>query len=212
MGSKNKGTEAVKNEYPLYGLVLTGGHSSRMKKDKSLLTYHGKSQVQHCFDLITPYCLKVFVSNRKNQSRLDGHKNLPQIHDTFLNIGPLGGILSATATHSRVAWLILACDLPFVNSKTIEKLIELRDPSKMATAYRSATDPFHPEPLCAIYEPQAHPQLLKFYQRGIRCPRKFLINSDVRLIEQNDKLSLNNINNTLEYQAAMNTLQTHRDE
>ncbi len=212
MDNKNNRVEHTRGGHSLYGLVLAGGHSNRMKTDKSLLAYHGKSQVQHCFDLITPYCLKVFVSNREDQSLLDNHKDLPQIHDTFLNIGPLGGILSAMASHSHVAWLILACDLPFVNSKTIEKLIKFRDPSKIATAYKSTTVPFHPEPLCSIYEPRAHSLLLKFYQGGKQCPRKFLINSDVRLIKQDDQHSLTNINSIHEYQAAMNALQTQRNE
>ncbi len=196
----------------LYGLVLAGGLSSRMKTDKSILDYHGKSQVAYCFDLLSQKCRKVFVSNRESQAQIKGHKNLPQIHDTFSNIGPLGGILTAMTKYPQMSWVVLACDLPFVNQETIDTLIRQRDTSKIATAYISSKDPHLPEPLCAIYEPNAFVTLKEFYDRGIHCPRKILINSEVCLIEQNEKSSLTNINNLQEFQAAVNTINARRDE
>ena len=48
----------------LYGLVLAGGLSSRMNKDKSTLDYHGKSQVEYCFDLLSLSC-KMTTNNCK---------------------------------------------------------------------------------------------------------------------------------------------------
>jgi len=73
------------NKTPLYGLVLSGGKSTRMKKDKSTLEYYGKTQTQFCYELLSRYCTQVFISNRKEQKDLGGHKGLPQIHDTFIN-------------------------------------------------------------------------------------------------------------------------------
>jgi len=101
----------------LYGLVLTGGQSRRMQRDKSALCFHGKPQVQHVFDLLSLYCAKVFVSNRKEQSTLEEQKDLPQIHDLdeYADVGPLAGILSAMKTYPGVPWIVLACDLPFVS-------------------------------------------------------------------------------------------------
>ncbi|MCK5015289.1 MAG: NTP transferase domain-containing protein [Candidatus Omnitrophica bacterium] len=201
------GKENSRNKTPLYGLVLAGGRSTRMKEDKSLLKYHGKSQTEHCFGLLSKLCERVFVSNRKDQSELPGHKAFPQIHDTFLNMGPLDGILSAMAKYSHAAWLVLACDLPFVDENVLAALIKKRDPLKIATAYRSTNDDL-PEPLCAIYEPRSISSLLKFLTDGYTCPRKILINSDIHLIEQDRKVSLENINNPEEYQSVYDALQS----
>lgn len=185
---------------PIFGLVLTGGRSTRMKKDKASLQYHGKIQSAHCFDLLTPLCERVFISKRRDQRSRKGETVLPRIddHDGFAGIGPLAGILSAMAENPKAAWLVLACDLPFVTKKFLEELIAKRDPERFATAYQSIRDGL-PEPLCAIYEPRAKKKLQDFLKKGILCPRKILILSDTRLLKPKDKKALDNINTREEY-------------
>lgn len=187
---------------PLYGLVLAGGKSSRMKRDKSSLVYHGRPQAEHCFDLLSLSCERVFLSNREEQSRNSGHRDLPQIHDAFLDVGPLGGILSAMVLHPGAAWLVVACDLPFISAETIETLIRRRHPFKVATAYQSAHDGL-PEPLCAIYEPKGCARLLQFLGDGCTCPRKILIHSEIQLLQQSNRGSLDNVNDSEEYEGAV---------
>ncbi len=191
----------------LYGLVLTGGKSTRMKADKAALTYHGKPQSAVCFELLSEFCEKVFISNRADQADAPGNKGFPQIHDgeEFSGKGPLAGILSAMQAYPNAAWLVLACDLPYVDSPTVKYLFGHRDPKKIATAYRSAHDGL-PEPLCAVYEVQAQPVLLKFFHGGTLCPRKILINSATHLLEPQNPTALENINDPEEYQKAKDVL------
>ncbi len=194
----------------LYGLVLTGGKSTRMKIDKASLEFHGKKQSVVCYELLDKFCEQVFISNRQEQENIEGQRNYPQIHDQapFLDIGPLGGILSAMTTHPKVDWLVLACDLPFINDAVIENLIKSRNPKKVATAYISAHDSL-PEPLCAIYEAHSFPTLKAHLNSGKSCPRKFLINAEVELLKPVDTKALDNINNPNEYQEALSTLKKH---
>lgn len=186
---------------PIYGLVLTGGKSTRMKKDKAALKFHGKPQAEHVFQLLTCYCDKVFISSRKEQAA--NYKKYPQIHDLkkFSGKGPLSGILSAMAKYPAAAWLVLACDLPFVDEKTLKHLLRYRDHKKIATAYRSRFNDL-PEPLCAIYEPQVQKLLLNSAKRDINCPRKILINSNPRLLKLKNKKALDNVNTPEEFKAA----------
>lgn len=197
---------------PLFGLVLAGGKSTRMKIDKSLLHYHGKSQVEHAFDLLTGFCPKVFVSNRAEQSQLQGHQDRPQLHDLpeFSGIGPLGGILSALTTHPKTAWLILACDLPYVTSTTLQFLIKNRNPKTWATAFKSTYDAL-PEPLCAIWEPGCLDAVTRSFKSGLHCPRKTLINmgDHATFIDQQDKHWLDNVNTPEEYKSALKALKHH---
>ena|SRR3989338_8238484 len=200
----------IKEQNPkdlLYGLVLAGGKSTRMKMDKSVLHYYGMTQIEYAVQLLQKFCDKVFISNRKEQNDLQGHEAAPQIHDQpkFSDMGPVGGILSAMSLHPEAAWLVLACDLPFVSVNTLEKLIKERSLAKIATAYKNAHDQL-PEPLCTIWEAQSYPLILKFVKQGTRCPRKILINSDTQLLEPLHKNALDNINSPEEYKQALRSI------
>lgn len=187
---------------PLYGLVLTGGMSTRMGADKGALEYHGQSQAAYCYGLLESFCDEVYLSLREEQSEEEAYRDYRQIHDTFLGFGPLGGILSALKAHPRAAWLVLACDLPAVTSQAIDYLVSGRNPFKLATAYVSANDGF-PEPLCAIYEPKSIFRLMGFLALGYHCPRKVLINSDTWLLDLPEPRALDNANTPEERAAAV---------
>lgn len=186
---------------PLYGLVLVGGESRRMGQPKWALRYHGEPQALHMMKLLTQVCERVFLSIRPGQ-RLDGLESADAIEDRFPAWGPLSGILSAMHRFPRVAWLVAACDLPFLDEATLRKLIAEADPFKIATAYTSASDG-KPEPLAAIYQPRAMQRLLQAVGCGVVCPRQTLAESWVKLIALDDPRALDNANTPDEYAAAL---------
>jgi len=197
--------DALVAQTPVYGLVLTGGKSERMGSDKGAIEYHGQTQAARCIELLRPHCDEVFVSLRAEQAGDAAYRAYPQIHDRFLGFGPMGGILSAQKAHPQAAWLVLACDLPFVDAETLESLVSRRNPFKLATAYVSAHDGF-PEPLCAVYEPKSIFRLTQFLALGYHCPRKVLINSDTWLLELPEARALDNANTPDERAAALDAL------
>ena len=167
----------------LRGVVLTGGKSTRMGKDKSKLEYHGKEQWQHVKDLLGSFCEDVVVSVARNFD----NSGPPFISDRLDNFGPFGGILSCFMESPNEAHLVVAVDLPFVNEEAIKTLLEHRNPYKTATAFLNPDSGF-PEPLITIWEPKAYPKMLSFLSMGYTCPRKVLINSDIAtapLLNQN---------------------------
>lgn len=192
---------------PLLGLVLGGGQSKRMGRDKTSLVYHGKPQILHTWELLRSVGIEAFVSCRADQSESEGFQGLPQIHDRFLGFGPMGGILSALLSHRDSAFLVLACDLPFLDAESISNLIAARDTSKIATAYLGHEN--LPEPLCAIYEPAAYAALLGFLGQGIHCPRKSLIRSDICAVVPASAHTLANVNRPEEYEEAVRELNFH---
>lgn len=188
----------------LYGLVLCGGKSTRMRQDKATLRYHGRIQVAHAFELLCTCCEKVFLSSRKEQAHLYGQ--FPQIHDTYQDVGPLSGILSAMTTFPGVAWFVLANDMPYVDVKTIRTLIRRRDPEKEAVAYQNPQGHF-PEPLCAIYEPNLQVQLLKSLKLERYSLRRILESADIRLVFPPNDFALFNVNSPEDYKQAVEFLQ-----
>lgn len=175
-----------KNIASLNGLVLAGGQSVRMGTDKGLLDYFGKSQRVYSIEMLEKLNLKTYLSVRKEQQI-----NQPNIiEDKFSGLGPFGAICSAFQHDPNTAWLVLATDLPYVDEKLIRRLIKERNSSKVATAVKGKNKKF-PEPLVTIWEPKAYPIMLQFLAQGISCPRKVLINSDVKLVEVDDDFIMN---------------------
>ena len=185
----------------LFGLVLAGGASTRMRTDKAALQYHGRPQLRWAFELASKFCAASFVSVRPDQRDDATRASFPQIVDRQPGIGPIAGISAALLEHPKAAWLVLACDLPFLTERTLQHLIAQRDLHKVATAYRSAHDGL-PEPLCAIWEPAAREPLLAYIATGRQCPRKFLINSNTTLLDLPEQQALDNVNTVEEFDSA----------
>lgn len=188
---------------PVNGLVLAGGKSVRMGKDKGLINYHGRPQREHVFNLLEELCSETFISCRPEQVvEIEG---MPSLADTFMGLGPFGAMLSAFRKKPDEAWMVVACDLPFLNREAIWHLLENRNVSKYATAFYNPATEF-PEPLITIWEPKAYPLLLQFLAQGYSCPRKVLINSDVELLEVPDLEVLRNVNEVGDYEEVMKKL------
>jgi molybdenum cofactor guanylyltransferase len=191
---------------PVYGLVLAGGSSSRMKRDKASLPYRGKTQLERAFELAARHCAEVFVSVRAAQLADPARAAHPMLVDSIRGEGPIVGIRSALAAFPRVAWLVIACDLPFLSDAALDFLLLERDPDSLATAFLSAHDNL-PEPLCAVWEPAAAEALAEYQTGGGQCPRKFLLRNRAKLLEPLDARALDNVNTPDEYAAALAALE-----
>jgi len=179
-----------------------------MRGDKAALLYQGKTQLDRAFDLASGHIDQVFVSVRASQKNEPTRSDKPLIVD-LVSLGeaegPIVGIRSAMAAYPDAAWLVMACDLPFLSDAALSQLLRERDLAGLATAYRSAHDGL-PEPLCAIWEPGAAAALESYQAGGGHCPRKFLIRHAVRLLEPQDRRALDNINTPEEYAEALAAL------
>jgi len=182
----------------LNGLVLAGGKSQRMGRDKGAINYHGKDQREYEADLLASKCEKVFISISDNQAGQEIF-SYKIIKDSFTGLGPYGAILSAFREQPNHAWLTVACDLPLLTPAIIEKLVSSRNPSKVATCFHNPETKF-PEPLITIWEPRAYPKLLEFLSQGYSCPRKVLINTDVEQIYVDQVAFMENVNDQKAYE------------
>src|SRR4051812_24633015 len=98
---------------PLYGLIACGGKSSRMGFDKSTIVYHGKPQRYHVYNLLQPFCEKIFISCNHEQAA----SILPEysfIVDTerAQHRGPIAALVSAFEQFPGASFLLIGCDYP----------------------------------------------------------------------------------------------------
>jgi molybdopterin-guanine dinucleotide biosynthesis protein A len=183
----------VKINEDIYGLILTGGQSRRMGMDKASLEHEGVSQLSETYKLLNKHLSKVCISVRKDQIKDATRSNYQQIIDIYDNLGPLAGILSAMKRFPTIQWLIVACDLVNLDSRTLSYLIENFSTEHCFIAYKSEHDGL-PEPLCAIYSSKSIKIIENNISKNIRCPRKILLNSDTLLLSQPNPRALDNFN------------------
>ncbi|WP_128547500.1 molybdenum cofactor guanylyltransferase [Larkinella soli] len=188
----------------LFGLVLTGGRSSRMGFDKSTIDYHGRPQREYLYDRLSAYCREVYLSVNPEQAADLAGSRFRLILDQAPVEGPMAGILSAfqrpsASERSAPAWLVVACDLPLLSEGSIRKLIEHRRTDKIATAFWDSDHRF-PEPSVCIWEPAAYPALLKAIEDRTPYPRRVLMNGPVQLVEIDDVRELSNFNDPVAVQ------------
>lgn len=163
-----------------------------MGSNKDLINWHGKEQRFFAADLLKTFCQHVFISCRQDQlAHVD--PAYQALTDTFLDMGPFGGILSALRSDREKAWLVVACDLPLLDEDALRFLIANRKPGKVATTYESPFDGL-PEPLITIWEPKSYAVALHALGEGATCPRKVLINADTHIVKPRNPDALLNVN------------------
>lgn len=181
-------------------LILTGGISQRMGRDKALVKRpDGTRQIDHMIALARRFSHHVFLSTRDDNDRGTG---VPLLVDEVPGSGPTAALAAAAATGLHGPWLVLGCDLFLLDEATIAHLIAHRDPSRNATAFRNRIDG-RAEPLCAIYEESG----IKAARDANRCARKFLEALDPLLLDLPSPAALDNVNTPADLAEAFQKLE-----
>ncbi len=195
----------MKAEPKLQGLVLAGGRSARMGRDKAALVHpDGRTLLRRCCDLLLEAgCESVAVSLRHDQEMPEGVEDCEIVRDPEgESQGPMAGIVSAMRLHPADHWIILACDLPRLDLPTLRHLIDSREDSETFLSYRSEFDDL-PEPLCALYAAGSFAIMEEARAADFRCPRKILIRHGCRLLEPVTPRALENANTPEDWETAI---------
>ena len=103
------------------GIILAGGQSSRMCRDKGMLDLNVKAFIQYSIEALIPLVSKIIIiSDNPDYDDFDAER----IKDLIKNSGPLAGIYTGLNASKTEYNLILSCDIPLVQSKALKSLIE----------------------------------------------------------------------------------------
>lgn len=157
---------------PIVGLVLSGGYSRRMGRDKgSIKNSQGKQWVHAQADTLGRFMEKVFVSCREEQAD-DYAGPYPFIFDKWDSHGPMTGLLSALVQYPGTAFFVVGVDLFPTDDKVYRQLIEARSPCKWATIVIQPDG--YLQPLMGIWEPTSKEKLEAAWKEGNFSLRHFL--------------------------------------
>ncbi len=106
-------------------VILAGGKSSRMGKDKALLPFAGKTMLENIVELVHSIFDEtlIIVNDRSKAKGL--HLYEARVYEDLIkNRGPLGGIYTGLLYSKNVANCVFPCDMPFIDELLIRDLID----------------------------------------------------------------------------------------
>jgi len=133
------------------GIVLSGGKSRRMGKEKGLCEFRGKPLISYAIEVMESLCETVIIS-ANNQLEKYEKLGYQVITDEYQEVGPLGGLYSCLKQSETEINLVLSCDTPFI---TKELFVELLQFSKHFDAVVPRHSNGFVEPLTALYHRSA---------------------------------------------------------
>lgn len=129
------------------GLVLCGGRSERMGRDKALLPWAGTDLLGHAIDRLAGVTSDVVLLG--GPARRYAERGLPVLADRDEDGGPIAGLEAGLAHADGRAVVLLAVDVPLVPASLLRALLDRLDGHDAAVP----VSPHGREPLCAAYGP-----------------------------------------------------------
>jgi molybdopterin-guanine dinucleotide biosynthesis protein A len=149
-------------------VILAGGRSSRMGRNKAWLEYRGRPLIVNQLETVRackPAQIFISAASPAHYSGL----GWPILADNFPGSGPLGGIERALEAAASPFILVLAVDMPFITSGTLRRLAAHVEPNRGVVPRIED----RVQPLAAFYSKSAHATLLRLLGEGLNSAVHF---------------------------------------
>jgi molybdenum cofactor guanylyltransferase len=159
------------------GVILAGGKSRRMGRDKAFLPFGKGLLIERVIEVIQQVTADVIlIANTPEQyQRFD----LPMFSDVIPDAGSLGGIYTGLVYAKTPYSLCLACDMPFVKPAFLRILCDTAAEADVVIP-KNAED-F--QPLCAVYSQACREPIRQRIDAGRLKITGFFDQVRVRVIE-----------------------------
>lgn len=182
------------------GVILTGGKSKRIGKDKSFLVYNGTFFIDRIIDALKSIgAAYILISVNK----VGEYQSLPfrKIKDSFVHYGPLAGIYEALTVCSSDHVLCVPCDMPLIHTDILTYILSESTPH---TINVTAVDK-NIHPLLGVYPKAVLPKLDTYLKSDRKKVFDFLAGIEYNIIDLSHyRDMIININTEDEYRALIN--------
>lgn len=157
------------SELEMSALILAGGASSRMGRDKAWLNFSGKPLIQLAVEKVRELGVReIFISGRRDGDY--SSLKLPVLFDLELGFGPMAGIERGLHACAFPLLLVMAVDLPHMSLTFLGKMINRCDRLTGVVPKRDGRF----EPLAAIYPRRCHTFAFSAVARARRAAHEFV--------------------------------------
>ncbi|MBI5301943.1 MAG: molybdenum cofactor guanylyltransferase [Chloroflexi bacterium] len=166
-------------------LILAGGKSRRMGRDKAFIEFEGKPLIARVIERVQPVCAETLII--ANDADLYAPFGLRVVGDVYPDKGSLGGIYSGLLSAREEYALAVACDMPFLNEGLLRYLISLAPHADVIVphAVDPSSNPAHTGKRANKTLAKSrdwHPMHAVYSKRCLDAMRAHLLADDLRLI------------------------------
>jgi molybdopterin-guanine dinucleotide biosynthesis protein A len=171
------------NNNKIGGIILAGGRSSRMGRNKALLQLEesGPTLIEKVMSAVQTVADQIWLVT--NEPETYRWLNLNTTSDNYPHAGPLAGIEAGLVASQYEYNLVVGCDMPFLVPALLK---ELARRAKMLTPNPMAVVPLNQEneaePLCAIYAKSSLAVIQKCLQTKQHRLKEFLEQIEVEYV------------------------------
>jgi molybdenum cofactor guanylyltransferase len=177
------------------GFVLVGGRSSRMGQDKALLRWNSQPLVEEVAARVRDVAGNVALVGAPERYAQLGFECLPDLRP---GLGPLAGIETALARGRGELNLVVACDMPGIETRWLRTLLECAAQNgALCTALRDSAAIVHP--LCAVYRRACLPTIQRLLEGNRRRAQDAVSELNAAIVEIDAELR--NVNTREEWDA-----------
>ncbi len=194
----------------LSGIVLAGGQSQRMGRNKALLELQGQTLIARVLERLSPLCDELIIS--ANDVELYADLPAQVVPDLIPGRGALGGIHAGLATMRHGKAVVVACDMPFLSLSLLRYMVVM---SSGYDVVSPRVDGFF-EPLHAVYSARCVDPIAQLIAEGPRrvvdlyrqVRLREVTEADVRLFDAD--LSFVNVNTREEWAEVQRLIKSGR--
>jgi molybdopterin-guanine dinucleotide biosynthesis protein A len=154
------------------GIILCGGRSTRMGQDKGSLDVGGETMLARISRLLGSISVEVVIVGRRDQAAVT-------VHDAVEDQGPLAGIAAGLRASKTDLNVVVACDMPLINPRVLERLASMIGDADMCVAVNDS----HASVLCGIYHSRVAPIAQQLFDSGERRVMALLDRVDVKRVD-----------------------------
>lgn len=151
----------------LTAIVLCGGRSTRMGRDKGALPFGGETMLDRVVRIVRQVAGEVIVVARADQAVPAGVR---VIHDPVEDQGPLAGIAAGLAASTTDLNIVVACDMPLINPAVLQRLADAIGAHDACVAVADG----HASALCGIYRSRVSADAERLLAAGERRVMRLL--------------------------------------
>ncbi len=130
------------------GIILAGGKSLRLGRNKAMENIGGAPLIERVIERLAPITNRLVLVTFTDNDAFSAFKSLEVVTDIYPAKGPLSGIYTGLCSSHTIANIVVACDMPFLNTALLEHMARLL-PSFDAIVPRWPNGQI--EPLHAVY-------------------------------------------------------------